>query len=97
MFDSTSRYYAIPEAVHVDAGGGQVLYKTRRFLPRLDPHAAAATVRVKDGDRLDLIAARLLGNPLLSWRIADANAALDPDTLVRTVGSRLRVPESASR
>jgi nucleoid-associated protein YgaU len=42
-------------------------------------------------DRLDLIAARTLGDPLLFWRIADANLALDPFDLVEP-GRALTVP-----
>ena len=35
------------------------------------------------GDRLDLLAARLLGDAELWWRIADANPELDPEELTR--------------
>jgi hypothetical protein len=38
--------------------------------------------RVAADDRLDLLAARYLGDPGASWRICDANLALDPDALV---------------
>ncbi len=34
---------------------------------------------VQQGDRIDVIAARYLGDPLLYWRIADANLAVRPD------------------
>jgi nucleoid-associated protein YgaU len=45
---------------------------------------------VKQSDRLDLIAARTLGDPLLFWRIADANDAMNPfDLLTRRA---LRIP-----
>ena len=35
------------------------------------------------GDRLDLIAAKYLGDPLIFWLICDANGAIDPNDLVR--------------
>ncbi len=38
--------------------------------------------RVATDDRLDLLAARHLGDPGAAWRICDANLALDPDALV---------------
>ena len=43
------------------------------------------------GDRLDTIAAQLLGDPELFWRIADANGAMRPDELTETVGRKLRI------
>ncbi len=43
------------------------------------------------GDRLDTIAARTLGDPLLFWRLADASGAMNPDDLERP-GTLLVVP-----
>jgi nucleoid-associated protein YgaU len=48
-------------------------------------------VTVNQGDRLDLIAARALGDPELFWRICDANNAMDPLELTAEPGRRLRV------
>lgn len=48
-------------------------------------------VRLADGDRLDLMAARLYGDERLWWKIADAN----PEILDWTdlpIGTILRVP-----
>ncbi len=42
-------------------------------------------------ERLDNIAAKFLGDPELFWRIADANGAMRPEDLVRTVGRKLRI------
>ena len=46
------------------------------------------------GDRLDLVAARYLGDPTAAWQVADANGALDPDelTAVEAEGDLLVVP-----
>ena len=90
MTDPRNRYAAIGNLRCV-IDGVEVIYKQRRFLPRADPDAAASTVLPRDGDRLDLIAARTLGDPLLFWRIADANGALDPFDLVES-GRALAVP-----
>ena len=45
-------------------------------------------------DRLDLVSHRYTGDPLGGWRIAEANAALDPDRLVgdEAVGTDLDIP-----
>ena len=46
---------------------------------------------VTEGDRLDNIAARYLGDPEQFWRICDANGVMRPDELTETVGRRLRI------
>jgi hypothetical protein len=96
MFDAASRYYAIPEAVYVAPDGSRIAYKTRRLPPRSGTLAVQSIVTVNAGDRLDLIAARAMGDPRLFWRIADANDALNPFDL--PVGRRaLNVPAIAFR
>ena len=63
-------------------GGRDMPYRRRRPLP--DPGAVVplAMHPVTAQDRLDLITARYLGDPTMFWQVADANAGLDPDTLV---------------
>ena len=90
MFARGSRYEPVPEDVYVDPAG--------REMP---VQAAAGSCRrracrqghlVLDGDRLDLIAHRYLGDPELFWRICDANRALRPDELTAEPGRRLAIP-----
>jgi hypothetical protein len=50
-----------------------------------------ATHTVVQGDRLDLLAAKYLGDPLLFWLLCDANGALRPDALVETPGTDLNI------
>lgn len=92
MFDHTSRYYHLEDKIHETPDGYQIAYKARRFLPQGKdlPLLDEATVRVEE--RLDLIAARSLGDSLLFWQICDANNAMDPFDLVAETGSVLRVP-----
>jgi hypothetical protein len=92
MFQRSSRYHDLPDAIHVDEHGRHSLYKTRRILPAADTVSSVTTVRVGDEDRLDLIAWRTLGNARLWWRLADANNAMDPEALVERPGRLLRVP-----
>ena len=47
---------------------------------------------MKQGERLDLVAYRTLGDPLQFWRIADANDAVNPFDLDEPSGQILRVP-----
>jgi hypothetical protein len=91
-FPPTSRY----AAVGVDAwdpGDGlpPVPFLRRRFCPRPDRFALLYEVRVVEGDRRDLLGARHVGDAELWWRLADANAVVDPRGLTDTIGRRLRV------
>jgi nucleoid-associated protein YgaU len=90
MFARGSRYEAVPEALYVDASGREVPYKLLRLLP--PPPVTVQTHLVVDGDRLDLLAHRYLGDPELFWRICDANRALRAEELTRETGRLLGIP-----
>ena len=92
MFDSTSRYDPLETVRYTMPGGHQVAYKRRRFLPHGSALPLLVEVTVGDGDRLDLITARTLGDPEQFWRVADANNAMNPFDLMTEPGSTLRVP-----
>jgi hypothetical protein len=92
MFDAGSRYAAVETATLRDADGRVVAYVRRRFLPQGSGLPLLIEVEVTQGDRLDLITARALGDPEAFWRVCDANNALDPADLTRAIGRHLRVP-----
>lgn len=92
MFDAGSRYAALETATLRDADGRVVAYVRRRFLPQGAALPLLVEVEVQQGDRLDLITARVLGDPEAFWRVCDANNALDPADLTRPIGRYLRVP-----
>lgn len=92
MFDPGSRYANLPIAALTDQEGRHIAYVTRRFLPQGASMPLLVEAQVGQGDRLDLIAARTLGDPEHFWRICDANDALDPWALIQEPGRRLRVP-----
>ena len=92
MFDHTSRYYQIADATYTAADGREVAYKRRRFLPPGASLPLLAEVTVAQGERLDLVTFRTLGDPLQFWRIADANDAVNPFELEGPSGQTLRVP-----
>ena len=54
--------------------------------PGAPNYATINQYTVQQGDRLDLIAAKYLGDPLMAWLICDANGAMRPDDLVDTPG-----------
>ncbi|HEV7669052.1 MAG TPA: hypothetical protein VGS22_11040 [Thermoanaerobaculia bacterium] len=91
MFDPTSRYANVGDARYTTRDGQTIVYKKRRFASPAASMPLLTLATVAQSDRLDLIAYRTLGRPELSWRIADANDALDPFALV-VPGQVLRVP-----
>jgi hypothetical protein len=91
MFDPSSRYYAIGNAEHVTETGDRLIYKKRRFLPQRQPRPTDRQAVVRAGERLDTIAARMLGDPLQFWRIADSSSAMNPFDLAEP-GKALEVP-----
>jgi hypothetical protein len=88
-YDEFSRYRGLALLAATDAGGRPVLCVSRRFLPQPASLAQVGTVTVDVADRLDLIAARQLGDPRWWWRIADANGAVDPADLTAQPGTVL--------
>jgi hypothetical protein len=92
MFEPTSRYYNVETAELTAADGRVVPYKRRRFLPQGDALPLLVEVTLNQGDRLDVIAGRTLGDPQQFWRVCDANNAMNPFDLVAEPGSVVRVP-----
>jgi len=92
MIDPNSRYASVARAEHTLPDGRKVTYLKRRFLPQGENLPRLVDITVIDGDRLDLITARTLGDPLQFWRICDANDALNPFALTETPGTELKVP-----
>ncbi len=90
MFTSTSRYANIEIAKYTAREGRIIAYVRRRFLPPLtdDPFVEHVVVQ---GDRLDNLTARYLGDPEQFWRVCDVNTALRPDDLTAEIGRRVRV------
>jgi hypothetical protein len=92
MFDHTSRYYNLEVATLLLPNGRTVSYVRRRFLPQGEDLPLLAEVSVAQGERIDIVANRTLGDPLVFWRICDANNAMDPQDLTAEPGRLLRVP-----
>jgi hypothetical protein len=95
VFDRTSRYASLDEASLVvpdpDGGARIVTFKRRRFLPLAEDMTTVAEHVVIDGERLDTIAARYLGDPTQFWRVCDANEVLRPTELTEEPGRRVRI------
>jgi hypothetical protein len=78
---SPSRYAAVGTATWTAPDGTVVPYLLRRFLPQLGQLATLRTHLVRPGERVDLIAYQQLGDPELSWLLADANPVDRPSDL----------------
>jgi hypothetical protein len=87
-YPANSRYYGFSTLEYVSPEGSTTTYLARRFVPQPGAPNFATIARhtVVHSDRLDLLAARYLGDPLLFWVICDANGARRPDDLVETQG-----------
>jgi hypothetical protein len=91
LFAVNSRYQGIATATFTAADGSTISYVRRRFLPQPNQLVQLQQYQVVQGARLDVIAARYLGDPQLFWRICDANGAMRPEDLTSTVGRTLRI------
>lgn len=91
LFPPTSRYHGIDLATMETADGAAVIYLRRRFVPQPERFELLQEHTVTEGDRLDNIAARYLGDPEQFWRIADANRAMRPEELTEEIGRKLRI------
>jgi len=89
MFFKGSRYEKVEEAKIIAASGKTVKYIRIRFIAET---AAIQQHKVAQAERLDLIAQQHYKDPLLFWRICDANKAMLPDELVAEVGRRILIP-----
>jgi len=78
LFAEESRYAQCQQVTYLREDGKQIPYIERRFLPKAGQLAPMTSHRTVQDDRLDLAASEHLGNPLLFWRIADANNAMNP-------------------
>lgn len=88
VFGPSSRYANIATA-KIEIGGQIIVYVRRRFCPHPETLAVVGAHTVTQGERLDHIAARYLGDPELFWRICDGNRAMRPEELTETIGRSL--------
>jgi hypothetical protein len=92
-FPTDSRYYGSSTLQYTAPNGQTIPYLARRFVPQpgAPNFATVATHVIQGGDRLDLLAAKYLGDPLMFWLICDANGTLCPEQLVATPGTTINI------
>jgi hypothetical protein len=91
MFFRGSRYQSVETTSLIDERGVEVRYKVVRLIPASPPHVGYA---VAAGDRLDLIAFDVFGDPERFWRICDANLTMWPAALTEHPGRVIGIPGS---
>jgi hypothetical protein len=90
-FRPNSRYQGIGTAKLTTGDGRIIVFLKRRFVPAPQEFALLQEHTVIQGDRLDNITAKYLGDPEQFWRVCDANGAIRPDELTETVGNKVRI------
>lgn len=91
LFPMTSRYHGLGTATMETIEGKTIAFLRRRFVPPPERFALLQEHMVTEGERLDVITARYLGDPQQYWRLCDGNGAIRPAELTETVGQRIRI------
>jgi hypothetical protein len=91
LFPTNSRYQNTETTKLELPDGSERVYLKRRFVPPPERFTLLQEHLVVEGDRLDNIAGRYLGDAEQFWRICDANRAMQPEALTETVGRRLKI------
>lgn len=96
-FAPNSRYHGIATGEMTGADGRPLVYLRRRFVPDQSRFVTLQEYQVVQGDRIDCMAASVLGDPEQFWRLPDANGSLHPGEL-EELGRRVRLtlPEGLS-
>src|SRR3569623_3694995 len=90
-FPHNSRYHGVAVATLQQAHQEPIAYLKRRIVPPPENFSVVQRLTVVQGDRLDTLAARYLGDPEIYWRLCDANGAVRPDELTEHAGTRIDI------
>jgi hypothetical protein len=91
QFPPNSRYNGSETATFTGPDGRPIVYLRRRFVPPSSELSVVQEHVVTEGDRIDTIAAKYLGDPELFWRVCDASGAMRPEDLTDTPGTRVQI------
>src|SRR4051794_20598814 len=85
MFDPGSRYVGLEITTITvpdrDDGTRDIRYVRRRIIPPAQSMTTLVEHTVPQGERLDRITARYVGDPTQFWRLCDANNVAAPEEL----------------
>jgi hypothetical protein len=94
-FPVSSRYRSVGTSTLETDDGKNISYLLRRFIPPPDSLELIQAYFVKEGDRLDNLAASAIGDPEQFWQIADANVAIAPEELTENPGALVVIAQPA--
>jgi hypothetical protein len=86
-----SRYQNVPTLTYTTPQGKTIVYLQQRVVPQPSRFATITVYVVKQGDRIDNIAAQAFADPKLYWRICDANLIMKPADATATIGTQLNI------
>jgi hypothetical protein len=89
-YPPTSRYHGLGLQQITLPDGRQRTYLQRRFIPQADDLQQIGVHAVRQGERIDIIAADSFGDPTQAWRLCDANGE-GFQSLVEPVGRGLKI------
>jgi len=89
-FPPNSRYAGLDLAMLERSDGTTLVYVRRRFISPPERFALLQEHVIVEGERLDNLTARYIGDPEQFWRLCDANVVIDPAEL-ETPGRVLRI------
>lgn len=89
MFQTNSRYLEVDNSI-IYKDGRSIQYKKRRFLPK-PTGVIIQEMQITRGDRLDNIAARIIGDPEQFWRICDNNNIMHPLEITKESGRKITI------
>ncbi|MFO0992812.1 MAG: hypothetical protein U1E67_12875 [Hyphomicrobiales bacterium] len=91
MFFRGSRYEPIADTTLATKDGRTIRYKRMRFIPQPQSPPRLFT-KVQLGERPDLIAYRMIGDPEQFWRLCDLNLVRRPVDLTAVPGASVAIP-----
>jgi hypothetical protein len=89
-FPANSRYATVGTTTLQLPDGRTLVYLKRRLVPAPEKFSTLQEHTVTEGERLDHIAAKYLGDPERFWQLCDANGVLAPEEL-EVVGRRIAI------
>lgn len=95
-FPPNSRYYRTATAEFTRPDGQTIIHLKRRFVPSADQFQLLFEHKLQAGERLDTIAANELGDPLVFWRLCDANNITRPEDLLELDSVRITLPQGVT-
>ena len=90
-FEATSRYHGNKLTSSVTLDGETIIHTTRRFVPPPENFSLLQYHFVEQGDRLDNVTYKYLGDAEQFWKLCDANRVDKPEDLLEETGRAIRI------